>query len=261
MVCICHLQGFLDLDKLTLTQKMLIGIYLIVFEYWSGLSMLYKGWDKPELKIEADEKFNEMDITVRLGYPFKQNAHYTVGESGRIKKAQKINHDLYIGQRDFKIEVKYLKNWVSSANTRAASKSWSVFQQDFDWLMDEIDNGKNGKVAFVIGWFNCVDSFSQLSQLGTGNGAYPLADERKLAYFPFLIKKDENAPKQTKNLAYDYENAYIESPVRISSKRKGKYRCMFIGEKDDKPSGRKEEKRHPAVVRHDGAHASLHLPT
>ena len=43
--------------------------------------------------------------------------------------------------------------------------------------MDEIDSDKAGKVAFVIGWFNCVDSFSQLIQLGTGNGAYPLADE------------------------------------------------------------------------------------
>ena len=66
---------------------------------------------------------------------------------------------MYIAQRDFKIEVKYLKNWISSANTRAASKNWLVFQQDFDWLMDEIDNDKAGKVAFVIGWFNCVDSF------------------------------------------------------------------------------------------------------
>lgn len=197
-------------------------------------NMLYKGWDKPKFKIEADEKFNEMDITVRLGYLFKQNAHYTAGESGRIKKAQKINHDLYIGQRNFKIEVKYLKNWISSANTRVASKSWSVFQQDFDWLMDEIDSGKTGKVAFVIGWFNCVDSFSQLIQLGKGSGAYSLVDERKLAYFPFLIKKDKNAPNKTKNLTYDYVNAYTESSVRISSERKGKYRCMFIGEKDDK---------------------------
>ena len=34
-------------------------------------NILYRGWDKPELKIEADEKFNEMDITVRIGYPFK----------------------------------------------------------------------------------------------------------------------------------------------------------------------------------------------
>ena len=50
-------------------------------------NILYRGWDKPELKIEADENFNEMDIIVRLGYPFKQNAHYTVGESARIKKS------------------------------------------------------------------------------------------------------------------------------------------------------------------------------
>ena len=159
----------------TIDQYLVANCLYMIDEF----NMLYKGWDKPELKIEADEKFNEMDITVRLGYPFKQNANYTAGESGRLKKAQKINHDLYIGQRDFKIEVKYLKNWISSANTRAASKNWSVFQQDFDWLMDEIDNGKAGKVAFVIGWFNCVDSFSQLIQLGTGSGAYPLADERK----------------------------------------------------------------------------------
>lgn len=214
----------------TIDQYLVANCLYMIDEF----NMLYKGWNKPELKIEADEKFNEMDITVRLGYPFKQNAHYTAGESGRLKKAQKINHDLYIGQRDFKIEVKYLKNWISSANTRAASKNWSVFQQDFDWLMDEIDNGKTGKVAFVIGWFNCVDSFSQLIQLGTGSGAYPLVDERKLSYFPFLIKRDENAPKQTKNLTYDYVNAYTESPVRTSSERKGKYRCMFIGGEGDK---------------------------
>ncbi len=214
----------------TIDQYLVANCLYVIDEF----NMLYKGWGKPELKNEADEKFNEMDITVRLGYPFKQNAHYTAGESGRLKKAQKINHDLYIGQRDFKIEVKYLKNWISSANTRAASKNWSVFQQDFDWLMDEIDNGKNGKVAFVIGWFNCVDSFSQLIQLGTGSGAYPLVDERKLSYFPFLVKKNENAPKQTKNLTYDYVNAYTESPVRTLSERKGKYRCMFIGEEGDK---------------------------
>ena len=168
----------------TIDQYLVANCLYMIDEF----NMLYKGWDKPELKIEADEKFNEMDIIVRLGYPFKQNAHYTAGESGRIKKAQKINHDLYIGQRDFKIEVKYLKNWVSSANTRAASKSWSVFQQDFDWLMDEIDADNYGKVAFVIGWFNCVDSFSQLIQLGKGNGAYPLVDERKKEYFASVYK-------------------------------------------------------------------------
>ena len=73
-----------------------------------------------------------------------------------------------------------MKNWISSSDTRLASKIWGVFQQDFDWLMDEIDAGNKNKVAFVIGWFNCVDSFSQLIQLGKGGGAYPLVDERKL---------------------------------------------------------------------------------
>ena len=102
----------------TIDQYLVANCLYMIDEF----NMLYKGWNKPELKIEADEKFNEMDITVRLGYPFKQNAHYTAGESGRLKKAQKINHDLYIGQRDFKIEVKYLKNWISSEIGRASCR-------------------------------------------------------------------------------------------------------------------------------------------
>ncbi|RAZ94238.1 hypothetical protein DK853_36185, partial [Klebsiella oxytoca] len=73
-----------------------------------------------------------------------------VGESAKTKKIQKINHDLYVEQRNFKIEIKYLKNWISTSDTRSVSKNWSVFQQDFDWLMDEIDSGNKGKAAFVI---------------------------------------------------------------------------------------------------------------
>ena len=37
---------------------------------------------------EEQKRFNEMDITVRVGYPFKQTVHYTAGESNRLKKAQ-----------------------------------------------------------------------------------------------------------------------------------------------------------------------------
>ena len=36
---------------------------------------LYRGYTQEALKKEADEKYNEMDITVRLGYPFKQTVH------------------------------------------------------------------------------------------------------------------------------------------------------------------------------------------
>ena len=57
----------------TIDQYLVANCLYMIDEF----NMLYKGWNKPELKIEADEKFNEMDITVRLGYPFKQNAHYT----------------------------------------------------------------------------------------------------------------------------------------------------------------------------------------
>ncbi|MDE7430637.1 MAG: hypothetical protein K2N34_01765 [Lachnospiraceae bacterium] len=91
-------------------------------------NILYRGYNQNQLKREADEKFNEMDITVRVGYPFKQTVHYTVGESAKTKKAQKINHDLFVEQRNFKIEIKYLKNWVSTSDTRSVIKSWSVFQ-------------------------------------------------------------------------------------------------------------------------------------
>lgn len=36
-----------------------------------------------------------MDIIVRIGYPFKQMVHYTVGE-GYKGVSKKVNHDLYI---------------------------------------------------------------------------------------------------------------------------------------------------------------------
>ena len=94
----------------TVDQYLVADCLFIIDDF----NILYRGYKRDELKKEADEKFNEMDITVRVGYPFKQNVHYTAGESNRLKKAQKINHDLYIEQREFKIEIKYLRNWVSS---------------------------------------------------------------------------------------------------------------------------------------------------
>ena len=107
----------------TIDQYLVSTCLLIIDE----LNISYKGYTKEELKKEADEKFNEMDITVRMGYPFKQLVHYTVGESSKTKKEKKINHDLYIEQKDFKIEIKYLKNWKTPSNTWTATKTWSVF--------------------------------------------------------------------------------------------------------------------------------------
>ena len=125
----------------TIDQYLVANCLYIIDEF----NILYKGYSQEKLKEEADKKYNEMDITVRLGYPFKQTVHYTVGEGVKKGEEQKINHDLYIEQNDFKIEVKFLKNWKSTANTWAVSKIWDVFQQDFDWLMDEIDLGNKGR--------------------------------------------------------------------------------------------------------------------
>lgn len=212
----------------TVDQYLIANCLSIIDEF----NIMYAGRDKKTLKKEADEKYNEMDIAVKIAYPFRQTVHFTVGESKKNRNVQKINHDLYIEQHDFRIEIKYLKNWLSSSDTWSASKTWDVFQKDFDWLMDEIDANGNGKVAFVIGWFNCVDSISQLIQLGKGSGAYPLVDEKKLAYFPFLEKTKE--PTQTRDLKYNYETcAYKKWKINHIGTRNGDYNCMFLGNEDD----------------------------
>ena len=92
------------MKKPTIDQYLVANCLYIIDEF----NILYRGYTQEALKKEADEKYNEMDITVRLGYPFKQTVHYTVGEGGRKTEEQKINHDLYIEQNDFKVEVKYL---------------------------------------------------------------------------------------------------------------------------------------------------------
>ena len=214
-------------------QKPTIDQYLVATCLFTidDFNILYRGYNKEDLKKEADEKFNEIDIAIRLGYPFRQNARYTGGDNKKGKKAQKINHDLYIEPHNFRVEIKYLRNWLSSSDTWSVSMDWSRFQQDFNWLMDEIDYNGNGKTAFVIGWFNCVESFSQLMQLGTGGGAYPLADEKKLPYFPFLIRGRE--PARAKDLKYNYDLAYKVQTINQIGTRKGEYHCMFLGSESD----------------------------
>lgn len=193
------------------------------------LNEQYSNLTKEELRSVADTKFNEMDITVRLGYPFKQMVHYTVGDGKR--SGSKVNHDLYIESKDFKIEVKYLKNWKCTSGTNSNSKTWAEYQKDFDWLIEEIEQGHKHKRAFVIGWFNCVDSISQYLQLGVGAGSKPLINEERVSYFPFLRKT--KAPTYTTDLTYNYDRAYGELALDLIGQHNPNCNCLFLGCESD----------------------------
>ena len=65
------------MKKPTISQYLLSTCLFIIDE----LNEQYGRLSKEELKEIADYKYNEMDITVRLGYPFKQTVHYTVGDA------------------------------------------------------------------------------------------------------------------------------------------------------------------------------------
>ena len=193
------------------------------------LNEQYGNLSKEELKKVSDEAYNEMDITVRLGYPFKQSVHYTVGD-GRTNGI-KVNHDLYVKSKDFKIEVKYLKNWKSHSGTASNSKLWSEYQKDFDWLIEEIDSGHKYKRSFVIGWFNCVDSITKYLQLGTGHGSRPLINDARLAYFPFLRKT--KIPTYTSDIVYNYDIAYKELSLNLIGETTPNCNCLFLGNEND----------------------------
>lgn len=173
------------------------------------LNLVYKDLEKTELKKIADTQFNEMDITVRIGYPFRELVRYTIGERFN-SKSRKTNHDLFVESKDFKVEIKYLKNWKSNSGTYSSSKTWKEYQNDFDWLISEIDNGNKGKVAFILSWFNCVKSFSQIIQLGSGSGVKPLVNEKRICYFPFLYRPI--FPTYISDLEYNYQLAYKPYP-------------------------------------------------
>ncbi|HHX62476.1 MAG TPA: hypothetical protein GX707_17460 [Epulopiscium sp.] len=214
------------MSKPTIDQYLLSTCLFIIDEF----NGLYKDVDKKELKRIADETYNEMDICVKIGYPFRQMAHYTVGDKKKNKEF-KVNHDIYISTKDFKIEVKYLKNWKTIHGTYANSKVWKVYKDDFDWLFNEIDNNEQGKRAVILGWFNCVEYFAQFLQLGQGLGNKPLANEEKVSYFPFLRKT--KVPTLTSDLVYNYESAYKILPVNLIGELPRQCNCLFLGNEED----------------------------
>ena len=211
-------------------NQYLVSICLLIIDMQNDK---YHGISKNDLKIIADDKFSEMDLSAKLGYPFGQMVHYTHGDKivNGNEVTTKINHDLYVEEKDFKIEVKYLKNWTSGNGiTKSNSKLWKEFQKDFDWLFSEISLGNKFKRAMVIGWFNSVDSFAQYVQIGAGRGSKPLVNNERVQYFPFLKKLKD--PTRTCDLAYDYQSGYVEQRLNLIG-RDVNCNCMFIGNESD----------------------------
>jgi len=224
------------MKKPEIEQYLLISCSLIMDE----LNEQYKGVfadlnSKQLLRTSVNERFSETDLTMRLGHPFRQMVHYNVVDS-QVIGGEKKNHDLFIESKGFKVEVKLPKNWKSDRNTPSNSKRWDEYQRDFDWLLGELKLGHKGKCAFVIGWFNYVDYFAQIMQLGEREngkrtGGNPNVSEKRVSYFPFL--KSTKEPAHTKDLIYDYNCAYEELMVKQIGCNNTNMNCIFLGTETD----------------------------
>ena len=212
------------MNQPSISQYLVSTCLLIIDEF----NELFRDVDKETLKNKADKVFNEMDITVMLGYPFRHSVHYNaINPRSKTKKV----HDLWVDVKDFSIEVKYLKNWKSSLGHDSNKKNWDEYEKDFSWLFNEIDEGNKDKRAFIIGWFNCVDYFASLIKLGSSRGSKPVAEPGRVRYFPFLYQ--DTATPIASDLVINYNLAYKPMPVSVFGRMNGDYQCIFLGQKED----------------------------
>lgn len=216
----------------TIAQYLISDCLIIIKRFNAKYGLL----PKPELKEISDIVFSEWDIMSKIGSRFEDMVHYGAGGSsiisnGTTKNQCKFNHDIFVEDLDYLIEIKYLKNWKSQSGNHSSSKNWEEYQQDFDWLINEIQLGNKYKRAFIIGWFNCVDTIAQYIQLGEGTGCRPLLSEKKFAYFPFLRKT--KTPTRTYDIEYNYGLAYKELSLNLIGNQDSDCNCLFLGKPTD----------------------------
>ncbi|ERI90966.1 hypothetical protein HMPREF1982_03528 [Clostridiales bacterium oral taxon 876 str. F0540] len=208
-------------------DKYLISTCLFIIDEFNDR---FKGISKEKTKEIADTEFTEADLVVRLGYPFKQMANFNM---------QGTDRDIVVKQKDFIIEVKYLRNFNSySESSKKKNKTYrsnktiweDAFEKDYSWLCNEIKNGKKGNRAFVIGWFNAVNSFSELMQLGESRGCMPEINKERIQLFPFL--KYNPQTNKTKDITYAYNRDFKEYSIHIEG-HNYEVNCMFLGNSED----------------------------
>ncbi len=192
----------------------------------------YEHYSVDDFKEEANKRYVERDWVYKIGEYFKDLAYYEVQDDNKTQ----VHHDICIPSKDFVIELKYLRNWNSSSNTRTARKEWAQYRKDFEWLEKELDNGKKGKRAFVLIWCNCLDYFGQVMQLGTRCGISNPVNKSRLVYFPFLMNNKANLDEiLTRDLVYNY-NKHFPCPLDLNTIGKGNIdmNCLFLGNETDK---------------------------
>ncbi|KSU64632.1 hypothetical protein AS034_02000 [[Bacillus] enclensis] len=110
----------------TIDQYLISNCLFIIDEFNERFNYVN---DKSELKDIADSGFSEADLTVRLGYPFRQMAKFNMqGPDTR---------DIIVDSKDFLIEVKFLRNFQRGGG-KANKITWKEIKKDFDWLYTEI---------------------------------------------------------------------------------------------------------------------------
>ena len=192
----------------------------------------YEHYTKDDFKKEANNRYVERDWVYKIGGYFKDLAYYEV----RDMEQGRSHHDICIPSKDFIIELKYLRNWNSTSNSPNASRRWTPYEKDFEWLENELVKGKKGRRAFLLIWCNCLEYFGQVMQLGTGPGMRNPVNKNRLVYFPFLMNNKTKADEiLTRDLVYNYGKKF---PCQLDLNTIGKGNidmdCLFLGNENDR---------------------------
>lgn len=126
-------------------QNYLISNCLLIIE---DLNQRFERHQIEEVIKFANTEFDESDLVFLMAYPFRNLMKVSM---------QGKNEDIKVKKLDFIIETKYLyatKNATGQYTNKRAFKE--VFEKDFSWLVNEINNGNKGKRAFVIGWLYLI---------------------------------------------------------------------------------------------------------
>jgi hypothetical protein len=211
-----------------LIEKYLLSTCLFVIDDFND--------EYKEIKVHSSElnelakKFSETNLVFRIGYPFGHRATYSAQTAKGNKKGFS---DIEVKSKNFKIEVKFLKKHKSNkGNTDSNKMGWQPIKDDFDWLQNEIEKDNKGQCAFIMGWYNTSERFSELVQIGNkrekqfqkGSNDFKVSEDKEV-YFPFIGYNLET--KSVQSVTYKYETAFEANELSVKLKDDKKCTVYF----------------------------------